>query len=145
MYHLAMPGSCKAQPGTNKLAGMQVQSLMTVFLKLTNVQYLTLLDSSLVCNSLQHGKSHHILPFLYVSFVIMTRWLLRCCTIYILYSYILVAWLYNNLTVLVLIFSVAQWCNLLWRHVVKWACSVWMCSVFIVWNLLEDTAQLQPH
>ena len=59
---------------------------------------------------------------------------------------ILVARLYNESLMQVLwYFSVVLVMLFLWRCVVKCACSVWMHGVFIVWNLLEDTAQLQPH
>ena len=55
-------------------------------------------------------------------------------------------WLYNESLMQVLwYFSVVLVMLSLWRCVVKCACSVWMHGVFIVWNLLEDMTQLQPH
>ena len=71
-------------------------------------------------------------------------------------SYNLVAWSIQNFSHAgALVFNCSAVLLPLWRHVVKWWCLVewfwWsedvceMHGAYLVWNLLGDTAQLQPH
>ena len=66
-----------------------------------------------------------------------------CCISLTLFPNLFIAWLIQYS--LVLCSGIYLKCNdvISKLSIMKCVCSVWMCGVFILWNLLEDMAQLQ--